>query len=269
MSMLTALPPRPLSRRVGLPASARQAMTLTWRGLLKIKTNPNEMLGLTLSPVLFVVLFTYVFGGAISGSTGAYLQFALPGLIVMGVFFSTMYTGSGLNADISTGVFDRFRSLPIARSAPLVGQVLSDLVKYAIGIVVTLGVGTLLGFRIHTGPLQTLAAFAMLVGVAFAFSWISTLVGLIAKSAVAVQVVGSTLVFPLTFASSVFVPDRTLPGWLHAWSQISPVSLLADATRGLLLGGPGARPALGPLAWALAVVVVFGPLSVLVYRRRA
>jgi oleandomycin transport system permease protein len=268
MSTLTAALPRPLPRRIGLLASARQAMTLTWRGILKIKTNPNEMLGLTLNPVMFVVLFTYVFGGAISGSTGAYLQFALPGIIVMGVLFSTMYTGSGLNADISTGVFDRFRSLPIARSAPLVGQVLSDLVKYAIGMVVTLGVGIVLGFRIHTGPLQTLAAFGMLIGVAFAFSWIFTLVGLVARSAILVQVVGSTLLFPLTFASSVFVPDRTLPAWMHVWSQISPVTLLADATRGLLLGGPVARPALGTLVWAVAVVVVFGPLSVLAYRRR-
>jgi oleandomycin transport system permease protein len=269
MSTLAAAPPLPLRRRVGLWASARQAMTLTWRGLLKIKTNPNEVFGMTLSPVMFVVLFTYVFGGAISGSTSGYVQFALPGIIVMGVFFSTMYTGSGLNADIATGVFDRFHSLPIARSAPLVGQVLGDLVKYAIGIVVTLGIGMLLGFRIHTGPLQMLAAFAMLVSVAFAFSWISTLVGLVAKSPVTVQVIGSTLMFPLTFASSVFVPDRTLPAWLHAWSQISPVSLLADATRGLLLGGPVARPALETLLWAVAVVAVFGPLSVLAYRRRA
>lgn len=269
MSTFAAARPLSLSKRVGLWASTRQAMTLTWRSLLKIKTNPDEVFGMTLSPVMFVVLFTYVFGGAIAGSTGAYLQFALPGIIVMGVFFSTMYTGSGLNADIKSGVFDRFHSLPIARSAPLVGQVLGDLVKYAIGIVVTLSVGMVLGFRIHTGLLQTLAAFAMLVGMAFAFSWISTLIGLVAKSPVTVQVLGSMLLFPLTFASSVFVPARTLPAWLHAWSEISPVSLLADATRGLLIGGPVARPALETLVWAVAVVAVFGPLSVLAYRRRA
>lgn len=269
MSTFAAARPLPLSKRVGPWAWTRQAMTLTWRSLLKIKTNPDEIFGMTLTPVMFVVLFTYVFGGAISGSTAGYLQFALPGIIVMGVFFSTMYTGSGLNTDISTGVFDRFRSLPIARSAPLVGQVMGDLVKYTIGIVVTLGVGMLLGFRIHTGLFQTLAAFALLVGVAFAFSWISTLVGLVVKSPITVQIIGSVLLFPLTFASSVFVPARTLPAWLHAWSDVSPVSLLADATRGLLVGGPVARPALETLVWAVAVVAVFGPLSVLAYRRRA
>jgi ABC transporter DrrB family efflux protein len=266
--MSTLATTAPLSPHVGLAASVRQALVLTRRSLLRIKTNPEELVGLTLMPVMFVLLFTYVFGTAIAGSPGAYLQFALPGIVVQGVFFSTMYTGYGLNTDIKAGIFDRFRSLPIARSAPLVGQVLGDLVRYAIGIAITLGVGVALGFRIHTGPLETVAAVAALVGVAFAWSWAYTLLGLVARSAVVVQAAGSMVIFPLTFASSVFVPAHTLPGWLNAWSQISPVTLLADTTRRLLLGGDVVHPALGTLIWAVAVIVVFAPLSVRAYRRQ-
>jgi ABC-2 type transport system permease protein/oleandomycin transport system permease protein len=258
----------PLRPHVGVGPSIRQALVLTRRSLLRIKTNPEELIGLTLMPVMFLVLFTYVFGGAIAGSPGAYLQYALPGIVVQGVFFSTMYTGYGLNTDIKVGIFDRFRSLPIARSAPLIGQVLGDLVRYAMGIAITLGAGVALGFRIHTGPLQTLAAFGALVAAAFAFSWGYTLLGLVARSAVVIQAAGTMVIFPLTFASSVFVPARTLPGWLHAWAQISPVTLLADTTRGLLLGGHVVQPALQTLAWAVAVVLVFAPLSVRAYRRQ-
>ena len=257
-----------LSAHVGVGAAVRQSLTLTWRSLVRIRTNPEELIGLTLTPVMFVLLFTYVFGTAIAGSPAAYLQFALPGIVVQGVFFSTMYTGFGLNTDISKGVFDRFRSLPIARSAPLVGQILGDLVRYAIGIAITFGTGVLLGFRIQTGPLQTLAAFAALLGAAFAFSWIWTLLGVTARSPMIVQAAGSLLLFPLTFASAVFVPAHTLPGWLNAWSQVSPVTLLADTTRGLLLGGDVAQAALKTLLWAVAVVAVFAPLSIAAYRRK-
>jgi ABC transporter DrrB family efflux protein len=266
--MSTFTPTLPLPARVGLAAAVRQALVMTRRSLLRIKTNPEELGGLTLMPVMFVLLFTFVFGDAIAGSTAAYLQFALPGIVVQGVFFSTMYTGYYLNTDILNGIFDRFRTLPIARSAPLVGQVLGDLARYAIGIVVTLGVGMALGFRVRTGPGEALAAFATLMAVAFAFSWVWTLLGVTARSAAVVQLVGSLLMFPLTFASSVFVPAHTLPGWLNAWSQISPVTLLSDTTRAMLLGGDVAGPGLKTLAWSVAVVVVFAPLSVRAYRRK-
>ncbi len=266
--MSTLVTTAPLSSHGGLAASVRQSLVLTRRSLLRIMTNPEELVGLTLMPVMFVLLFTYVFGSAIAGSPSAYLQYALPGIVVQGVFFSTMYTGFYLNTDIKSGIFDRFRSLPIARSAPLIGQVLGDLVRYAIGIAITLGVGVALGFRIHTGPLQTLAAFAALLAAAFAFSWAYTLLGIVARSAVVVQGAGTMVIFPLTFVSSVFVPAHTLPAWLNAWSQVSPVTLLADTTRRLLLGGDVAHPALWTLAWAVAVVVVFAPLSVRAYRRR-
>ena len=258
----------PVRPRVSLPAAVRQGLVLTRRSLLRIKTNPEELMGLTLMPVMFVLLFTFVFGSAIAGSPSAYLQYALPGIVVQGVFFSTMYTGFYLNTDIKSGVFDRFRSLPIARSAPLVGQVLGDLVRYAIGIAVTLGAGVALGFRIHTGPAETLVAFGALLGAAFAFSWAYTLLGLVARSAVVVQGAGSLIIFPLTFASSIFVPAHTLPSWLNAWSQVSPVTLLADTTRHLLLGGDFVRPGLGTLAWAVAMIVIFAPLSVRAYRRK-
>src|SRR5262249_50274689 len=155
-----------------------------------------------------------------------------------GIVFGSMSTGAYLNLDISKGIFDRFRSLPIARSAPLIGQILGDVLRYGLGMAVTFGFGVLLGFRVQTGPLETLAAAGVMIGFALAFCWVMTLIGLVVSSPAAVQVVATVVIFPLTFASSVFVPVRTIPGWLEAWAGISPITLLSDTVRGLLIGGP-------------------------------
>lgn len=246
----------------------RQSLTLAWRTLVQVRHNPWEWSDFSFQPIMFVLLFTYVFGGAIAESTGAYLNFALPGIIVMNMFFITMYVGTGLNTDLTKGVFDRLRSLPIARWAPLAGRIIADQVKQAWSIVLLLGVGMVLGFRIQTNVVALLAAVALLLGFALAFSWVSVLLGLIAKNPENMQMLGFTALFPVTMVSNVFVPIDTMPGWLQAWVKINPVRHLADAARGLLVGGPVAGPVLWSLVWAAAIVAVFAPLAVLQFKRR-
>src|SRR5579864_6176427 len=190
-----AAPPR----RLGLRGGLRNTFTLTWRSVLKIKTNMEDVFGLSLQPIMYLVLFTYVFGGAISGGTHRYLQFSLPGILVLSVVFATLGTGLILNQDIATGVFDRFRSLPIARWAPLAGAVLGDMVRYMISVAVTLGFGMILGFRIGTTPVAAAAATALLLAFALAMCWLSALIGMLAKTPQGVQWFGSLIYFPLTF----------------------------------------------------------------------
>jgi len=255
-------------QRVSPLDGLRQTATLAWRTLVQIRHNPWELGDFSFQPILFLLLFTYVFGGAISGSTGAYLTFALPGIIVMNLIFVTMYVGLGLNTDLTKGVFDRLRSLPIARWAPLSGRIIADLAKQAWSIVLLLGVGMLLGFRIETNAAAVAAAVVLLLFFALAFSWVSVLVGVLAKDPERVQLFGFTALFPVTFVSNVFVPEETMPGWLQAVVKVNPVTILSDATRGLLVGGPVARPVIGTLLWGLALIAIFAPLSVWRFKRR-
>ena len=259
-----AAPARHLSPLTGI----RNTLTLTWRSLLKIKTNSEDLVGLSLQPIMFLVLFTYVFGGAIKGGTHAYLQFALPGILVLSVVFATLGTGLMLNQDISSGVFDRFRSLPIARSAPLAGAILGDMVRYSISVAVTLGFGMILGFRITTSPLAAIAGCLLLLVFALAMCWFSALIGLLTKTPQAVQWFGFLAFFPLVFGSNLLVPSSTMPGWLQAFVKVNPITYLTEAERGLLTGGPVATPAIRSLLWALGIFVVFAPLAVRVYRRK-
>src|SRR5580704_11878652 len=227
------------ARRLTPLGGLRNTSTLTWRSVLKIRTNIEDVMGLSLQPIMFLVLFTYVFGGAIAhGSTHAYLQYELPGLLVMSVVFATLGTGLMLNQDITGGVFDRFRSLPIARWAPLAGAVLGDMVRYVISVAVTLGFGMLLGFRITTSPLSAAAGCLLVLAFALALCWVSALIGLLVKTPQGVQYFGSLLYFPLTFGSNVLVPTETMPGWLQAFVKANPMTYLTEATRGLLVGGP-------------------------------
>jgi oleandomycin transport system permease protein len=255
-------------RRISLMTGIENTLTLTWRSLLRIRTSLEDLIGLSLQPIMFLVLFTYVFGGAISGSTHGYLQYALPGLLVQSVLFATLGTGLMLNSDISGGVFDRFRSLPIARWAPLAGAILGDIVRYMVSVAVMLGFGMILGFRILTNPLAAAAGCAVVLGFALAMCWISALIGLLARTAQGVQAFGFVLLFPIVFASNLLVPSRTMPGWLQAFVRVNPMSDLATATRGLMTGGPVASATLKSALWALGIVVVFAPLAVRVYRRK-
>lgn len=268
--MTTATTPAtpPINPRVGPIEGLRQTLTLAWRTLVQVRHNPWELGDFSIQPIMFVLLFTYVFGGAIAGSTGEYLTFALPGIIVMNMLFVTMYVGTGLNTDLTKGVFDRLRSLPVARWAPLAGRITADMVKQAWSIVLLLGVGMILGFRVGTNLFAVLAAIALLLAFALAFSWLSVLVGVVARDPEQVQLFGFTALFPITFVSNVFVQTETMPGWLQTFVRNNPVSLLADATRGLMTGGAVAAPALQAMLWALAIVAVFAPLSLRMLKRR-
>jgi oleandomycin transport system permease protein len=267
--MTTATLPAPSRpHRLALVAGLQNTFTLTWRSVLKIRTNMEDLVGLSLQPIMFLLLFTYVFGGAISGGTHAYLQFELPGLLVMTVVFATMGTGLMLNQDIAGGVFDRFRSLPIARWAPLAGAVLGDMVRYLISVVITLGFGMIMGFRVSTGALPALLACALLLTFALAMCWVSALIGMLVKTPQGVQMYGFLAMFPLVFGSNLLVPAATMPGWLQAFVRVNPMTYLTSAERGLLTGGPVATPAIRSLLWALGIFVVFAPLAVRAYRRR-
>jgi len=247
----------------------RHALTLWWRNAMKLKHSPEQLLDITLGPVIMVVIFVFLFGGAISGRWQDYLPYVLPGLLVQTVVFASMGTGIALNTDISKGIFDRFRSLPIARPAPLVGLVLFDVTRYLISGLVVLGLGMLLGFRVHGGILSLVAAFGLVMAFSFALCWIWVLLGLIVPKPTTLQGIGTAVIFPLTFGSNLLVPTGTLPGWLQAWVKINPVTSLSDAVRGLLVDGPVAGPTLRSLLATAVIVLVFAPLAVRTYRRRA
>ena len=237
--------------------------------MTQLKHSPEKLLDVILMPIVFLVLFLFVFGGAVAGSTHAYLELLLPGLVAQMAVFATMGLGTALCEDIHKGVFDRFRSLPIARSSPLVGAVLGDTARFCVVMVVLTGFGSLLGFRFHTGVLAVLAAFALAYVFYLAVCWISVLIGLVAPSPETVQGIAFIFIMPLVFGSSILLPStQTMPGWLQAWVKVNPVTSLADAVRGLTVGGPVASHAMYALAWAAGIVVVAFPLAMRMYRRR-
>jgi oleandomycin transport system permease protein len=236
MSVAVEAAARPLRMRVSPLEGVRQTCSLAWRTLVQIKHNPFELMDFTVQPVMFVLLFTYVFGGAIAGSPRDYLAFALPGVIVQNALFTTLNTGVGLSTDLEKGFFDRLRALPIARYAPLAGRIVADIVKQAWSIAMLLIVGAILGFRIGTGPASVLAAFALLLVSTLAVSWAIVLVSMLAGNPEKVQVVGFIVLFPLTFISDAFVRTASMPGWLQAWAKANPVSLLSDHARYLSRG---------------------------------
>ncbi len=253
-----------------LAALARHSVALARRSLIKTIRTPEALIDVTLQPVIFLLLFTYLFGGAISGGDRhAYLQFLLPGMLAQSLAMGGIALGQNLNADIEKGVFDRFRSLPVARSAPLVGAVAADIVRYLTVCVVMLGCGTAMGFRVQTGFVPAVAAVALSIGFGLCFCWISVWVGMLVRTSGAVQGVMFLLVFPLSFGSNVFVPVDTLPGWLQAFVHVNPITPLVGTIRGMLVGGPVAHDLMLTLAWMAGLLVVFVPLALRAYARRA
>jgi oleandomycin transport system permease protein len=246
----------------------RHSVTLAGRAIIKLKRNPEQLLDVTLQPIIFTVLFVYLFGGAIAGSQHDYLQFVLPALMVQSVLFSSLSIGVNLNTDIEKGVFDRFRSLPIPRSAPLIGAVLGDVVRFMTSIVVLMAFGYLIGFRIATDPFSAALACLLVLIFALSLSWVAVLIGMVVNNPGTVQGIGFLLLFPLTFGSSMFVKVSTMPGWLQAWVKVNPVTHLVEASRGLMLGGDVALPVTQSLLWSAGIVAVFAPLAVRAYRRR-
>ena len=243
------------------------ALTFGWRGMLKVKHVPEQLLDVTITPVMFVLMFTYLFGGAIAGSTGDYLDYILPGILVMSVLFTTVYSGVALNTDLTKGVVDRFRSLPIWRPAPLLGSLLGDTVRYVIAGTVIIVLGMILGYRPGAGVIGVVAALALVVVFAFGLSWVFTTIGLLMRSPNAVMNAGFMGIFPLTFLSNVFVDPDTLPAGLEAFVDVNPISILATASRGLMEGNAEAGDIAIVLAVAAALTAVFAPLTTRLYRR--
>jgi oleandomycin transport system permease protein len=248
----------------------RHAVVLAKRNLIKTARTPEQLIDVTMQPIIFLLLFVYVFGGALGGgSRHDYLQFLLPGLLGQGIAMGSIALGQNMNADIEKGVFDRFRSLPIARSVPLVGAVLADFARYLILCVIYLGFGYVMGFRLETSPAGLLAAVVLAIGFALCFCWVSLWVGLKARSAGSVQGIMFLLIFPLSFGSSAFVDPHTMPGWLQAWNVVNPITRLVDSMRGLMLGGPVATNLLITLGWMAGLLIVFVPMALQAYKRRS
>jgi ABC-2 type transport system permease protein len=249
------------------PSALSAALTFGWRGMLKVKHVPEQLLDATITPVMFVLMFTYLFGGAIAGSTGEYLDFILPGILVMSVSFTTVYSGVALNTDLTKGVVDRFRSLAVWRPAPLVGALLGDSVRYLVAGSVIIVLGVALGFRPSAGVGGVLAALALVVVFAFGLSWVFTTIGLLMRAPNAVMNAGFMGLFPITFLSNVFVDPETLPGWLEAFVDVNPISHLVTASRELMDGGFPADEIGIALGTAAALTAVFAPLTTRLYRK--
>ncbi|HEY7429162.1 MAG TPA: ABC transporter permease [Streptosporangiaceae bacterium] len=261
--------PRTLRRRTSARQTLVNGLTLAWRNVMQLKHSPEKLMDVTLMPIVFLLMFLYVFGGVVAGSTHAYLEQLLPGLVGQMAMFATMGLGTALCEDIHKGVFDRFRSLPIARSSPLLGAVLGDTVRFCVVMAVLTGFGSALGFRFHTGLLSILAAYALAYVFYLAVCWVSVLIGLVAPSPETVQGISFIWTMPLVFGSSVLLANTaTMPGWLQAWVKINPVTHLADAVRALTVGGQVGSHALITLAWAAGIVAVAFPLAMRMYRRR-
>lgn len=254
------------SVRPPAPGPLSTSLTFGWRAMLKIKHIPEQLLDVTLFPVMFTLLFTFLFGGALAGSTADYVQFLVPGTIVQSVLLITMYTGMTLRTDVERGVFDRFRSLPVWRPSPIVGMLLGDAVRFATAATATGLLGLALGWRPQGGIVGVSLAVLLLLIFAFSLGWVWTFLGLVLRSSSAVMSASMIVMMPLTFASNIFVDPATMPGWLRAFVEFNPVSQLVTSVRDLV-NGTGVGPELAyTLTWAALLVAVFGSLTMWRYR---
>ncbi len=252
---------------VSLAETVRQSFSMGYRGLLKIRHNPEQLFDVVLQPIIFTLMFTYIFGGAISGNIHNYLPVIIPGILVQTVIVTSIVTGTQLREDMDKGVFDRFRSLPIARISPLAGALLADVVRYLIATVITFGVGIAMGWR--PDPVGVIASTLLVLVCSFAVSWIFALMGCVMKKASAVQGVSMLIMFPLTFMSNAFVPVNTMPGWLQGFVNVNPISHLVSAVRELCNSGHAGTHVLWSLLGAAIITAIFAPLAVRAYIRNA
>lgn len=260
-----------VSHRLRPPRASAASASLTFasRALLKIKHVPEQMADAIMIPILFTVMFTYLFGGALAGSTSDYLQFLLPGTMVFAVLLITVYAGVNLNTDIAKGVLDRFRSMPIWRPALIVGSLVSDAGRNVLAAGLVIGLGLVMGFRPNGGAAGVLAAVGVVLVFAFGLSWVWATLGLVLRTPTSVTMVSFLVQFPLTFASNVFVDPATMPAWLRTFVEANPVSLLVDTVRGLMHGTATETQVGGVLLASAAIVAVFGPLTMHLYRTRS
>ncbi|WAU78670.1 ABC transporter permease [Streptomyces sp. Qhu-G9] len=250
------------------PNALQTSLTFGWRAMLKIKHVPEQLFDVTAFPIMLVLMYTYLFGGALAGSPREYIQYLLPGILVMSVTMITMYTGLAVNIDIEKGVFDRFRSLPIWRPSTLVGYLLGDALRYTIASVVMLAVGLIMGFRPDGGVRGVVGGVLLLIVFSFAFSWVWTMFGLLLRTEKSVMGVSMMILFPLTFLSDIFVRPETMPGWLQAFVNNNPVTHLASAVRGLMDGSSPTTEIAWSLGWAAVLIAVFGPVTMRLYNRK-
>jgi daunorubicin/doxorubicin transport system permease protein len=251
------------------PAGAlRASLVFGWRSLLKIKHVPEQLGDVLGIPVLFTLMFTYLFGGALAGSPGQYLQFLLPGTLALAVVFVTVYTGVTLNRDLATGAFDRFRSLPVWRPAPIVGGLIGDAGRYLLAASLVIALGLVMGYDARGGPLGVAAAVALVIVFAVSLSWAWTALGLVLRTPNAVMSVGFVILFPITFLSNIFVDPDTMPAGLRAFAEVNPISHLVTAVRGLMDGAASAGEVLWVLTAAAMLTAAFAPLTTWLYRRR-
>jgi ABC transporter DrrB family efflux protein len=271
--MTDTLAPAPLATRTNARHPMRWAiddtLTITWRNLVKMRRMPQLLVFATVQPVIFVLMFRYVFGGAIPIPGVRYVDYLMPGIFAQTVTFGSLQTGVGLAEDLRSGLIERFRALPMARSAVLAGRTLADLARNVFVVILMIIVGFLVGWHLHTNALGLLAGVGVLLAFAFALAWLFAIVGLATGDPETAQAASFPLLAPLVFASTAFVPLKSMPGWLQAFAAHQPVSVTVDAVRALTLGGPTTHYVLQSLAWSIGFVVVFAPLAVRRYRRAA
>ncbi|WP_127586953.1 ABC transporter permease [Paenibacillus koleovorans] len=259
---------RPLKNHTSFGQSLRNSLTMAYRGLLKIRRTPEQLFDVTLQPIIFTLMFTYIFGGAISGDVSSYLPVIIPGILVQTVITTSIVTGVQLREDMDKGVFDRFKSLPIARIAPLAGALLADTIRYTIATVLTFTMGYLMGYRPDGGLDHVALAAILVIFCSWAISWIFAFFGVISRTASSVQGISMLVLFPLTFLSNAFVPVETMPGWLQWFVKLNPISHLISAVRELTNSGTVGWDLVISLIGAGVIVAVFAPITVKAYMRR-
>lgn len=266
----TAARPATLSQvgRPPRPSALSNALVFGWRAILKFKHVPEQLFDLVMTPIMFTLLFTFVFGGALAGSPREYLQFFLPGILVQTVIFNSVYSGVGLCTDLQKGLFDRFRSLPIWSLAPFAGLMVGDILRHAIAGGIILAIGLLLGYRPEAGVGGVLLGFLLLFAAGFGVGWVFLVIGLLVRTPMTVMTFGFTLVFPLVFASNISVDPTTMPGWLEAFVNVNPVSHMTTALRGLFAGTATAGQVGLALLSPVLVTLLLAPVVLYLYRRR-
>jgi ABC transporter DrrB family efflux protein len=257
----------PVSRAPSRAHPVTDALTMAWRNLLNIRRNPQLLVFATIQPVIFVLMFRYVFGGAIKGVSGSYINYLMPGVFVQTIVFGSLTTGVGLAEDLQKGLIDRFRSLPMARSGVLVGRTLADLVRNFFVVILMAVVGYLVGWRPQTSALEVACGIGLVLAFSYSLSWLFAIVGLLARDSETAQAASFPILAPLVFASSAFVPVATMPGWLQTFAEHQPVSVVVDAVRELTTGGPTRGDVLAAIAWIVGIVAVCAPIAVRQYRR--
>jgi ABC-2 type transport system permease protein len=262
-----AAPFQPVARPP-TPTAFSNALVFGWRAVLKFRHVPEQLFDLVMTPIMFTLLFTFVFGGALAGSPSEYLQFFLPGILVQTVIFNAVYSGMGLSTDLGKGLFDRFRSLPIWSLAPFAGLMVGDVLRHLIAAVIILVIGLILGYRPGAGLVGVISSLVLLVAIGFGTGWMFIVLGLLIRTPMTVMTIGFSFLFPLVFASNIMVDPATMPGWLRSFVEINPVSLMATAIRALMAGSASPDQIVLALIAPVLTTVLLAPITLWLYRRQ-